>query len=205
MTNTPINTTKPLVLSDGTKVTYSGRSTLCGFRIRVSLPDGNYAYFSDVGNPYSGSRKLRNLPDAVALFAGKKLTTRSGTPAEFVIVHEGRAIFKLSYFGGAAGFVERNPDGTVFGGTTALGTTRSDPDDIVEVLPHVTTFRNVYADGTIGETAHKTPTAAVNGIKSGKVRIGVLHQTHQGSELISAQVQALSPSRRDGGVAFPWA
>lgn len=212
MTNTKIDTTKRLELEDGTPVTFERRSyVFSGFPLRAIFPSGENRHFSETGVPYSaGVKRLRNVAEVnpFGLFNGKKLQTRSGTPAEFVTVHNGKAIFKLSYpspgWGSrTTGFVERNLDGTVSGSTTSYGTTRSDPDDIIVVPERVTTFRNVYADGTVGDTAHKTITAVMSAIKSGKVRVGILKQIHEGAELVDAKMVARTPERRDGSKAFP--
>lgn len=217
MTKTPIDIAQPLELEDGTPVTYDSPSTARAYSYVVKLPSGVRRTYKADGTGWSASYpRLRNVAVPAAVrWTGKKLQTRAGLPAEFVTVHGGKAIFKLSYpaprWGSQAiGFVERNLDGTVNGLAAAYtpygspGIVRQDADDIIEVpVPRVTTYRNVYADGTVGETAHKSITAVMAAIKSSKVRVGILKQVHEGTELVAAVVVARHAERRDGSKPFP--
>lgn len=226
----PVDPTQPMELDDGTPVELI-KTTASDITVRIAAGihyrrDGVGSAYSRVwkysrttGVSVSGAaahyKVLRNVAAAnpYSLFVGKKLQTRSGTPAEFITVHNGRAIFKLTYPNAGwgaqtTGFVERNLDGTVPGLAASTpygspGIVRQDADDIIVVPERVTTYRNIYADGTIGETVHKTATAVVNGIKSGKVRVGYLMQVHEGAELVKAEVITTTPARRDGSKAFP--
>lgn len=75
-----------------------------------------------------------------------------------------------------------------------------DPDgDRWEVVPtpvEATVYRNIYADGTIGETGHEKLLAAEYGSKYGKVRVGILTQRLRGDEVIGATALPTTPQLR---------
>lgn len=204
---TKLDLTKPLELTDGTPVTLrrvqSGGAFDGAFNggTRSFNADGTPFFSSNYALPYLHGRTVRNVAEFPTLDLTKTLQTRDGKPAKFLgKLDDGRLAFEVEYKGykGHAAVELRYADGRK---TTAWGVTSG--DDVVE-KPVVKTqkFRNVYADGSIGTTAHKTEDAARFGTKYGKVRIAILVQDFEDGKLVDARVvSSVTPWFRSAGVA----
>lgn len=64
------------------------------------------------------------------------------------------------------------------------------PDDVIVKVVVKTIYRNVYADGSVGETAHADEVAAKARTKYGRVRVGTLKQTFHDGVLVDANLSA---------------
>jgi hypothetical protein len=62
--------------------------------------------------------------------------------------------------------------------------------------PSTAVYHNIYADGSVGNTAHKSFTAAQYASAYGKVRVGILKQTMRGDAVVDASVHATTPQLR---------
>lgn len=72
--------------------------------------------------------------------------------------------------------------------------------------PSLPVYRNIYADGTIGRTAHETRREAMLYSTYGKVRVGVLTQRTEDGEVVGAFVTSTEPQLRTrDGVTNPFA
>lgn len=129
------------------------------------------------------------------LDTSKPLQTVDGKPVTFVgKLDTGQIVVNVTYpdpFGLRNGRVAtelRNADGR-----KASGSLHS-PDDVIVKVVVTEQFRNIYADGTIGETVHKTEQDAKDRTKYGKVRVGVLKQTLNDGKLVAARpVASVAP------------
>lgn len=137
---------------------------------------------------------VRNVVPSDTLDVTKALQTVDGKAVKFIAkTDDGRLVVEVTYTSGwaAAPATElRFADGRK---SAAKGRTSGD-DVIVKVVEKIT-FRNVYADGTTGETAHASEANAFARSKYRKVRIGALKQTYKNGALVSS---SLVPS------ATPW-
>jgi hypothetical protein len=61
----------------------------------------------------------------------------------------------------------------------------------------VDVYRNIYADGSIGRTAHKTRQEAMRYSTYGKVRVGILEQEMEGDLVVEASVSPTAPQLRE--------
>lgn len=61
-------------------------------------------------------------------------------------------------------------------------------DDVIVKVVKKSVFLNVYADGTVGSTKHKTEEAARHATKFGKVRVAILEQLFENDVQVDARV-----------------
>jgi hypothetical protein len=102
--------------------------------------------------------------------------------------------------------------GSVTSSAYIVGADLRDADgDLWEVVPdapNVTVYRNIYADGTIGSTEHRSYTDALAHTKYGKVAVGYLKQVRTtNGEIVNAAVYPRRPQlrTRSGGTVNPFA
>lgn len=62
--------------------------------------------------------------------------------------------------------------------------------------PETKVYINVYADGTVGSTRHKSQDEAALRSKYGKTRVGIPRQTLRGGVIVDALMQATTPVMR---------
>jgi len=64
------------------------------------------------------------------------------------------------------------------------------------ILPTRKSYRNVYADGTVGRSTHSTEDACRTLSQYTKVRIGMIETTMRGNEVIETRMIATTPQKR---------
>jgi hypothetical protein len=210
LTKTLVDLTKPLELNDGTPVTLSHTYDNC---FQVEVPTSHPLYrASGYTHQYrqvrmDGTRvpglgatqwSVRNVV-AAALDTTKQLQTVDGKAVSYIgKLEDGRIVVAISYatWSGQPATELRFADGRK---SSRPGETSG--DDVIVKVVRKEQFRNVYADGTMGESIHTTEEAAKLRSKYGKVRVGVLHQTLENGKLVRATMTAASPWFRSRG--FP--
>jgi hypothetical protein len=89
------------------------------------------------------------------------------------------------------------------------GDLKDQDGDVWQVAPapvETRVYRNIYADGTVGETAHKDCVSAIHGTKYGKVRVGILAQRMVDGAVVGAYVSHTEPQLRTrDGITNPFA
>lgn len=205
-----IDTDKPLQLADGSAATYIRNH---GDQIVVILGGSHvYRYFNAItGKHMLGYLpNLQNVPEvspaAPSFDPSRTFKTRSGQPARLLgKMDDGRLVVQVGFFtADGVGTIYR-ADGRRFGNPKLEST-----DDLINVAPIQTkAYRNVYADGTIGETAHSTIANCKARTKFGKVAIGVLCQKAELGKIVEAILLPSEPVKRTKefpkGQPNPWA
>ncbi|MFM7027803.1 MAG: hypothetical protein ACKOXK_03895 [Chakrabartia sp.] len=147
---------------------------LCLVNFFTGKGEGKYKG-SVTNDPPSGP-----LLDTSSLAFGDKLFTRDGRPAVFL----GRRSFyepQQVAIMGQKGVYVRSIAQT---GRIHIGLVKTDPDDVFLSPPKpkpTVVFRNVYSDGSMGTTAHKTIEVAKLASKVNKERIGILAISSDGN------------------------
>lgn len=112
---------------------------------------------------------------------------------------DGRKVVKVHFFNGTETRIVP-ADGRVH----AAATMTSGDDIVNKVEPLVKTYRNIYADGTIGTTEHKSYDECSMRSKYGKTRVGMLINETRGGVIVSSKVHPTLPklrtSRNPGGI-----
>lgn len=129
----------------------------------------------------------------------KPLETMDGKPVTYVgTLTDGRILVEVTYgdlnlysLGRHKALETRRADGRKGTGWQTSG------DDLRNKVVERVIYRNVYADGTVGETGHATEQAARERSKYGKVRIGLLKQTFHNGKLVNAILTSGMPWFRD--------
>ncbi|EQB10393.1 hypothetical protein [Novosphingobium lindaniclasticum] len=201
-----IDVTKPLQLADGTPVAFARRShmSMDGYEVIIKPNTtgrevGQHRHFRADGiHVHSTLPNLQNVLEAT-LDTSKPLQTSDGKPVTFVgKLEDGRLVVQVGYgsaFSRTQATELRFADGRK---SAAVGVTSG--DDVIVKVTKTEKFRNVYADGTLGTTAHKTEEAARQNVKFGKVRIGILKQVFEDGTLVDARMVPLTPTYRNRGV-----
>lgn len=130
----------------------------------------------------------------------KPLETVDGKPVKYVgTLTDGRILVEVTY--GSLYAIDRHTvletrraDGRKGSGWTTSG------DDLRNKVVERVIYRNVYADGTVGETSHATEQAARERSKFGKVRVGLLKQTFHNGKLAHATLVSGTPWFRDRSI-----
>jgi hypothetical protein len=209
-----IDITKPLELADGTPVTFVGRSHLVTDGIQVQIEQntkgrrvGENRHFKKDGVHVHGNvPRLRNVATAPVLDTTQPLQTVDGKKVSYIgKLEDGRIVVSIHYatWSGQPATELRYADGRK---SSIPGTTSG--DDVIVKVTTTHRYRNIYADGSMGETTHDTEDAAKLRSKYGKVRVGVLHQTLENGKLVRAALTAGTPWFRNrsvpnGRVALP--
>lgn len=207
---TKIDWTKPLEAyraRDGKVVPVTLRTTRgchapLGTRYTNECPNANEA---NHGWNEDGSSacimKLWVIRNAVAnaLDTTKPLQTVDGKKVTFVgKLDDGRIVVEVTYGGWQKPVATelRYADGRK---TRTPGITSG--DDVVVKVVKKSVFLNVYSDGTIGQTKHKTKEAARHATKYGKVRVAILEQLFEDDVQVGARVNAAAaPWYRDARI-----
>lgn len=197
-----IDTTKPIQLADGTPVTFEGfhpDPSLLRVRVRNTI---RLFYRND------GKHRFDELPELVNVESAKvdwtkPIRTVEGCAAKLVATAEnGDRIVEVNdmWVSGGSKLIRVDANGLVPGArrVSSFGTAVVRPDDVVNV-PVVETveFLNVYADGSVGSTVHKTETSARAGTKYGKTRVAILKRTLRDGKLVNAEAIPTEPQLRD--------
>jgi hypothetical protein len=203
LTNTTLDTSRPLQLSDGTPVTFD-RIDDDG-RIAVRVKDRGHTMYSPGRRFFNrdGSRPLGSTHMSVRLMnvsstldVSKPLTTRSGLPVTYLATVDNQLIVEIVGGFNNKMIVRRNLDGSEIGRVTSRGTMKIEHglDIINKVAVAKTVYRNVYAEtGVAAGGTHNTMRAAELYSKVGRTRIGILTLTTVDGEVVSSAYRALQP------------
>lgn len=203
-----VDWTKPLELSDGTPVelVYPGREPPSGGYLveipkhselsptglgrRLFLPDGRKN--PDFHPKTALTIRNRQESPAMSLDISKPLQTRDGRSASFISrLEDGRLLFTVGF--SSTAYAITQADGRMIRTPGAL-----DQSDIInKPIPPVTTYRNLYEDGSTGKTGHRTFEQARDYATVGKVRIGVIEITKQDGVVFSSNLRRCAPAKRD--------
>lgn len=199
---------KPLELTDGTPVSFL---SLNYNEVSVSIPrshkQGGQRYFSESTGQgvFRKELQIRNVADEFTI--GQKVYFRDGregivfdTPTSF-----GSEYVRAVVTGSAIHAVNAPLVLAYTNGWQAVDKNWESENDFAAkpFAPKVTfTFRNVYADGTAGSTAHKALDVTKYASKVGKTRIGILKIGTDGSTEL---LKCVPSARKSGYSASDWA
>lgn len=209
-----VDPSKPLQLSNGTPVTLSNNH---GWALAVNIPgdrtprdfypDGRRCY--ETGSDRYVGLRLQNAPEAPAVTRSvdflQPIEMVDGTPAEFVgELANGLFVVRVKPVDFlAAPFLmtvdatgNENPPRTTRGGTTIVSN-NGVRNKVVDTLQ----FFNVYGDGTMGKTAHRTIEDAQDRAKVGKVRVGIVEMLLENGVVAASRYHALKPQTRTSGTS----
>lgn len=186
-----IDTSKPLQLADGQKVTLISAyvDAFGSSCVEVQTAEGDFrCFYKDTGHHVYGSLPdLQNVPGynveiGTELFFGKP---------------EGSLRAEVKFLSDTA-CAARSNTGYLY--EIQLDTMKDQFGDKWNiVVPEVTEWINVYADGSCGSTRHKSRETAFYDTKNGKTRVGILKRVLRNDEVVSAEVEPTVPRFRDRG------
>lgn len=205
--------TKPAFLSDGTPVSLSSAGgNLYGnlpvgtsVRLGISGTDTGRCWNKN-GSHYYGEAKLKltnvapapmpspaPAPAEPPLDTSKPLQTRDGKPVRFVgkIGDTGQLVVEVTYASGWTS--EKATELRYHDGRKSANRRIQSGDDIINKVVVTETFRNVYADASISDYAHKSLDAATRLCKLGKTRVGILQFTKTNGEVTSSKYHPGTP------------
>lgn len=202
-----VDPNKPVELDDGSAATIlttmqHGGRPCADVRIASSYrraggnsDGGAWNYWLDTGEWCGGEgqstyKLLRNVAPTPAgtLDTAKPLQTRSGTPVKLEgVLSDGRLVVLIQYAGWGVDPETKivSASGRVGGGGLLI----ERADDIVNKPPvQRVEYRNVYADGTVGSTAHASVENGEERCRYGLTYIGALKRTYADDVLTEARI-----------------